>query len=215
MYRPRSGEPAIWRLIGAIDGTQLTWEPDVGGPATLNQGQIAEFYTATPFVVKSQDEDHPFLMFTYMSGSQWSMLQDNGGFGDVDFVISVPPGQYLSSYVFFADPTYPETNLVVVRKKAYDQFADVTLDCAGVLGGWQPVGEYEWTRIDLITGDFQGVGGCSTGRHEISSDAPFGLWVWGWGTPLTSIFTENVSYGYPGGMNVQHINEIVIPPVPR
>jgi hypothetical protein len=51
------------------------------------------------------------------------------------------------------------------------------------------------------------VGNCSTGRHEITSDAPFGLWVWGWGTPLTSeTFTQNVSYGYPGGMNVAPVN---------
>ncbi len=215
MYRPRSGEPAIWRLVGAVNGTQLTWEPNVGGPTTLNQGQIAEVITGTPFVVKSQDDEHPFMLFSYMAGSQWSQMQDKGGYGDVDFVISVPPQQYMQQYVFFADPTYPETNLVLVRSKLGDTFKDVNLDCAGIVGGWQAVGDYEWARVDLITGDFNPVGGCSTGRHEIKSEAPFGLWVWGWGTPLTSNFTSNVSYGYPGGMNVQHINEIVIPPTPK
>jgi len=216
MYRPRSGEPAIWRVIGAVDGTQLTYSNDVGGPATLQQGQIAEFITADPFVVTAQDDDHPFMLFTYMSGSQWSELNDKGGYGDVDFVISVPPDQYLNRYVFFADPTYPETNLVVVRRKdPSGNFRDVTLDCAGVLTGWQPVGDYEWTRIDLVTGDFQGVNGCNTGRHEVESEGRFGLWVWGWGTPETSSFTENVSYGYPGGMNVQPINDVVVPPIPK
>jgi hypothetical protein len=82
------------------------------------------------------------------------------------------------------------------------------------------VGEYEWTRVDLeranpSTGQFEGVGNCSTGRHEIKSKGRFGLWVWGWGTPDTSSFTENVSYGYPGGMNVQPINTVVIPPQPK
>ena len=216
MHRPRAGEPAIWRLIGAVDGTQLTWTPDVGGPTTINQGQVVEVTTGTPFVVTSQDDDHPFLMFTHMAGSQWNMLNNNGGYGDVDFVISVPPGQYMASYVFFTDPTYPETNLVLVRSPDGDgNFHDVNLDCAGVVGGWQPVGNYEWTRVDLSTGDFQGVNGCNNGRHEITSDGRFGLWVWGWGTPLTSNFTSNVSYGYPGGMNVQPINEVVIPPIPR
>ncbi len=216
MYRPRANEPAIWRLIGAVDDTQLTWTPDVAGPATIQQGEIVEVITGTPFVVTSQDTDHPFLMFAYMAGSQWSQLTDNGGYGDVDFVISVPPDQYMTNYVFFADPTYPETNLVVVRARAEDDtFRDVDLDCAGVLSGWQPVGDYEWTRVDLITGDFQGVGNCSTGRHEMTSEGRFGLWVWGWGTPNTGIFTANVSYGYPGGMNVQAINEVVLPPIPR
>ena len=160
------------------------------------------------------------MLFTYMSGSTWKPGME--GYGDADFVISVPPQQYMSSYVFFADPTYPETNLVIVRAK--DQkgmFHDVNLDCAGALKGWQAIGEYEWTRTDLITGNFQNVGNCSTGRHEIKTDGGrFGLWVWGWGTPLTGmppagVFTENVSYGYPGGMNVQPINQIVIPPTPK
>jgi hypothetical protein len=60
-----------------------------------------------------------------------------------------------------------------------------------------------------------GQNGCDNGRHQISSPSPFGLWVWGWGTPETSSFTANVSYGYPGGMNVQPINTVVIPPMPK
>jgi len=113
--------------------------------------------------------------------------------------------------VFFADPTYPETNLVVIRAPGSDSaYHDVTLDCAGPISGWQTVGNFQWTRVDLMTGNFMNVGSCSTGRHEIHSDAPFGLQVWGWGTPNTSTFTANVSYGYPGGMNVAPINTVVI-----
>lgn len=218
MHRPRMGEPALWRVIGAVDGTTLTWEPDVGGPATLQQGEVVEFLTSTPFVVKSQDQDHPFMTFSYMVGSQF--LPQLAGYGDADAVISVPTDQYMSNYVFFADPTYPETNLVVVRKKKEGQFYDVQLDCAGALTGWTAVGDYEWTRADLVTGNYQSVGNCSTGRHEMKSDAPFGLWIWGWGTPLTGTsgtpgYSAWVSYGYPGGMNVQPINTVVIPPEPK
>ncbi len=208
-YRARvPGETSYWyRLVGAVDGTALTYSTQVGGPATLSKGQSVTFQTGTPFVVESQDTDHPFMLFTYMSSS--NAVQD--GYGDPDFVVGVPPEQYLQSYVFFADPTYPETNLVVVRDVGTDnQFHEVVLDCAGPITGWQSVGNYEWARADLMTGNFQNVGACSTGRHEIHSDAPFGLTVWGWGTPNTSTFTENVSYGYPGGMNVAPINTVVI-----
>jgi hypothetical protein len=210
MYRPRSGEPAIWRIVGAVDGTQLTYSSNVGGPASVNLAQVAEFTTGTPFVVKSQDDQHPFMLFSYMSGSAWAQLGNQSGLGDADFVISVPPDQYMSNYVFFADPTYPETNLVLVRKKVNGVFADVSLDCQGPLGNWTAVGDYEWTRTDLVTGNFQNVGNCGAGRHAITSSQPFGLWVWGWGTPFTADFTENVSYGYPGGMNVQPINNVVV-----
>ena len=219
MYRPRiAAETATsWRLIGAVDGTQLTWSTDVGGPATLGKGQSVTFSTGTPFVVSSQDKLHPFMLFTYMSGSQ-ALEMDTYGYGDPDFVYDVPPAQYLGQYVFFADPTYPETNLVIVRAPdSAGAFHDVTLDCAGVLTGWQSVGTYQWTRADLITGNFTNVGNCSTGRHEIHSDAPFGLQVWGWGTPVTGgfnsmpgTFTANVSYGYPAGMNVAPINDVII-----
>jgi hypothetical protein len=217
MYRPRvPGDQGIWHMVGALDGTVLTWSSNVGGPATLNAGQTADFISDQPFVVQSQDDKHPFMLFTYMSGSTWPQLSNTSGYGDADFVISVPPQQYMSDYVFFTDPTYPETNLVIVRRQnAMMTFDDVKLDCAGTLTGWQPIGNYEWTRIDLISHDFQGQNGCTTGRHEIKSASPFGLWVWGWGTPETATFTQNVSYGYPGGMNVQPINQVIIPPTPK
>lgn len=211
MHRPRVDEPAIWRVVGAVDGTTLTWSGDVGGPAALDRGDKVEFTTGTPFVVRSQDEDHPFFLFTYMSGSGWQPNLD--GRGDSDYVISVPTDQYMPRYVFFTDPTYPETNLVLVRKKTEaDVFEDVTLDCAGVVAGWTAVGDYEWARVDLSTGDFMAVDGCANGRHEISSAGRFGMWIWGWGTPDTSVFTQNVSYGYPAGMNVQLINDVIITP---
>ena len=210
MYRPRvaSETSTFWRVVGAVDGTELTWSTDVAGPSTLSKGQSVMFETGTPFVVSSQDKDHPFMLFTYMTGSQYV----SDGYGDPDFVLSVPPEQYLKQYVFFTDPTYPETNLVLVRARAADQaFKDVTLDCHGTVPGWQPVGtDHEYARVDLVTGNFMPVGTCATGRHEISSSAPFGLWVWGWGTPLTTTFTKNVSYGYPGGMNVAPINNALI-----
>jgi hypothetical protein len=209
MYRPRSAnETATWyRLIGAVDGTQLVWSGSVGGPTTLNKGQSVTFETGTPFFVQSQDGDHPFMMFTYMSSS----MMFNEDYGDPDFVLDVSPAQFLSSYVFFTDPTYPETNLVIVRAPdSGGMFHEVVLDCSGPVTGWQSVGNYEWARADLMTGDFHGVGACSTGRHEIHSDAPFGLQVWGWGTPTTNPSTQNVSYGYPGGMNVAPINQVII-----
>lgn len=209
MYRPRvpAETKVFWRIIGAVDGTQLSWSAAVGGPQTINRGQAVQFETGTPFTVTSQDADHPFMLFQYMSSS--NHVAD--GHGDPDFVYSVPPAQFMKQYVFFTDPTYPETNLVITRARGSDaQFHDVTLDCLGPITGWQPVGpDLEFARVDLVTGNFTAVGACNTGRREISSDAPFGLQVWGWGTPNTSQFTANVSYGYPGGMNVKPINSVI------
>lgn len=203
-----------WRIIGAVDGTQLTFDPPItGAPASVNLGDVAEFATYEPFVVESQDEDHPFVLVTYMTGQETV----TPFYGDADFVRITPPDQYLRRYVFFTDPTYPNTNLVVVRRSGDGGFADVSLDCAGTLTGWTPLGStgaFEYTRLDLITGNFEPQNGCDNGRHEMTSEGPFGLWVWGWGTPEAP-GTISVSYGYPAGENVTPVNDVVVPPIPQ
>jgi hypothetical protein len=84
----------------------------------------------------------------------------------------------------------------------------VTLDCAGVLTGWQPIGNggvYEYTRVDLVVNGM-GQGTCNNGVHSASSTAPFGLTVWGWDTA--------VSYAYPAGMSTLPINSVLVPAIP-
>lgn len=216
-YRQRSSKPEnpLWRIVGVVDGTSLTYEPDVGGPVTVALGEVVELSTATPFTVKSQDAAHPFLLMTYMSG--WGAVDPD--YGDADAVRVSPSDQYLKRYVFFTDPTYPETNLVVIRKRGPSGFAEVSLDCAGNLTGFTPVGtagEYEWTRTDLVRHNFEPQGACDNGRHEMSSAEPFGLWVWGWGSSETpGVFTAAVSYGYPAGEGVVPINNVVVLPEPK
>ena len=118
MFRPRvTGDQAIWHLVGTIDGTSSPTRRASAGPRRSTRGRWSTSSPTTPFNVQSQDEKHPFMLFTYMTGAQWSMLSDTSGYGDPDFVLSVPPQQYLNDYVFFTDVTYPETNLVVVRAK--------------------------------------------------------------------------------------------------
>jgi hypothetical protein len=231
--RTNKTEYPPWRLIGAVDGTILTYDPpDVIGPTELASGQFLEFYTNKPFVVRSQDASHPFILLAYMTGAGAVAPTPIDGYGDPEVVRIVPPAQFLARYVFFTDPTYPETNLVVVRRKAETGFADVELDCMGKLTGFTPLGssgEYEFTRVDLVRHNFEAQGGCNNGRHEMKSDAPFGVWVWGWGTPETvpnppegtfpcmdslPNYTCFVSYGYPAGEGLALINDVVVP-VPK
>ena len=218
-------ESPPWRLVGAVDGTMLTYEPlpPMGAPLLLVEGQVAEFRSAGPFTVKSQDVNHPFYMSAHMTGCQEVSPSQSDCRGDPEFVNVIPPQQYLNSYVFFTDPTYPETNLVLVRNKTASGFKDVTLDCSGVIGGWQAAdkaGNYEYARIDLVRHNFASQTGCDNGRHEIHSDAPFGLTVWGWGsaesgTLGTGFSSQAVSYAYPAGASVQAINQVVVPPIAK
>jgi hypothetical protein len=201
-------ETPPWRILGAVDGTTLTYDPatPTGAPTTINSGQVVQFDAAGPFVVKSQDAKHPF----YVSGHMTDGTDPNtGSIGDPEFVNLVPPQQYLSDYVFMTDPTIGNTNLVLVRTKDMNGvFQDVKLDCSGTVTGWQPVGagKYQYARVDIaIMG--AGVGACNNGRHEITSMGSFGLTVWGW--------DQYVSYAYPSGASVQPINDVVVPPTPK
>lgn len=214
-------EAPPWRIVGAVDGTTLTYDPpQPGAPLAINKGQVVTFETAGPFVVSSQDNRHPFIFSSYMTG--FTKPRDTPGIpyaaaGDPEFVNVISPDQYLASYIFFTDPTYPDTNLVFVRKQARDgTFKDVTLDCAGVLKDWKPAGKgYEYTRVDLVRGNFEKQGTCDNGRHEAKSEEPFGLTVWGWGSSLTDPYVSTaVSYAYPAGASVQTINSVIVPPAP-
>lgn len=213
VYRQRTEsmkEDPPWRLIGAVDGTVLEFDPPLpGAPASLKLGDVIEFSSGgKPFRVKSQDPEHPFLLFAYMTGGAGFIEQS--GTGDPDFVRSVPSAQWLSKYVFFTDPTYPETNLVVTRRVGDPA---PVLDCAGALGEWQAIGAsgYEYATFDLVRRNFEPQGACDNGVHEMTSEKPFGLTVWGWGNTDTNPYTHYVSYGYPAGENLAPLNTVEIP----
>ncbi len=201
-------EEVPYRLVGAVGGTKLTYDPFTpnGAPETLEAGQVVSFTTSRILSVKSQDKDHPFYAAVYMTGSTRYGTQV---FGDPDFVNIVPSDQFLDRYVFFTDYSYPNTSVTLVRKKTSTGFKPVELGCAGEITGWQPLGargEYEYAFVQM-TRYFQlekfGESSCGYGRHEAKSEGPFSLTVWGIG--LTA------SYGYPGGMGLRPVNSVEVP----
>lgn len=208
-------ESVPYRIVGIVDGTTLTWDPapPANAPATLGPGQIAQFESTTSFTVRSQDPGHPFLFSQYMTGTNQStrpgcttqFMDLNCGLGDEEWVSLLSPKQFQNRYIFFTDPTYGTTNLVIIRAKGDGGFSDVTVECLGIVGGWMPVGNggiYEYAHVDLERGGVP-VGSCGTSRHLAESEGPFGIVVWG-----TDLYA---SYGYPAGSDISKINEVEIP----
>jgi hypothetical protein len=213
-------ESIPYRLVGVVDGTKLTYDPPgiAGAPATLSAGQFADFESTLAFRVTSQAASHPFYVGQLMpgcfvtSGSRPGCNPAISGpccLGNSNFVNVLPPEQFLEKYIFYADLSYATTNLVFTRVKTPSGFEDVTLDCAGVLTGWQPVGTgglYEVTNIDLVRATVPN-GKCNNGARMATSAGQFGIMVWGLDT-----FT---SYAYPAGGNAQPINSVVVPATPK
>ncbi len=205
-------ESVLYRIVGVVDGTMLTWDaaPPPGAPTTLDEGEVLEFQSTSLFSVQSQDEDHPFSLSQYMSGS----LQGPGctggascGIGDEEWVVVGPPQQFLDEYSFFVDPTYATTNLVVTRIAQDGAFQPVTIDCMGPIDGWQPVGtagDYEVAHVNLFLGGTGAVPACETSQQRASSEGNFGITVWG--------IDAFASYGYPAGGSLAPINEVEILP---
>ncbi len=216
-YAPRMGgedELMMYRIIAARDGTRLDYDPALpaGAPVTMSAGEHVSFPAGVgeAFVVRTQDADHPIYLAAYMPGhgAAGGIWTGSDGRGDPDFVNVVPAGQYMSSYSFYADPTFADTSLVLVRAKTNGEFKDVSLECAGTLTDWKPVGtrgDYEFTRVILSRnyrpGDsFDGGGTCQYGLQRTKSDGPFTATIWG--------TAYCVSYGYTGGMALRKLVEI-------
>ncbi len=223
-------DPPKWRILGAVNGTTLTYDPPVSGaPKTLKLGQLVEFDGPGALHIQSQDNMHPFYLAAHRPGGdcdaahqQIPPIQALGNeyaavgneatdfnVGGPETVNVVPPAQFLNSYIFFTDPTYGYTDLALVRKKATDgTYKDVTLDCLGKVGGWLPIGGsgYQYTHVDVQHARAP-VGKCDNGLHTIKSDAPMGITVWG--------YDSASSYAYPAGASVRPINNVVVPPVPN
>jgi len=208
-------EQVPYTIVGAVDGTQLTYEPSRprGAPDTLAMGEQASFITDELFVVKSQDSAHPFHVNVYMTSANFGGGRSGATTtGDPDFVNVPPVDQYLDRYVFLTDFTYPDTGLTIVRRKTAKGFLPVELACAGgEITGFAPLGssgEYEYAWVRLTSGFHPqkvGDGECGYGRHEAKSDGPFAVTVWGVG-PYSS-------YGFVGGTGLRPIHDAPPPTV--
>lgn len=224
-------ESIPYRILGVVDGTTLSYDPapPAGAPATLTAGQVVQFESMERFTVRSQDDDHPFALTQYMSGTLltggvrldcqdpvYSMptpmpfpfpipIMNINGCGDEEWVNVLPPRQFLKRYVFFTDPTYSTTALTVTRVKDDTGLHPVTIGCLGEVQGWQPVGaegKFEVAYVDLRRAGVA-VGTCTESRHVAESDGAFGITVWG--------LDWFASYAYPAGGNVGTINEVKVP----
>ena len=196
------------RLVGAVDGTVLTYDPAPprGAPTTLGAGEVVTLLTDELFVVKSQDADHPFYAAVLMTGALYNASTNSINDGDPDFVNLVPSEQFLDRYVFFTDHSFPETRLTIVRRKSPRGFMPVEIDCLGEVGGFRPLGstgEYEYAWVDLTTSFAPASGTCRAGRREAKSDGPFALTVWG--------LAYCASYGYAGGMGSRPLTKVEVP----
>jgi hypothetical protein len=206
-FNPRGGEDDLWRIVASVDGTLIRTQPPITNVdgRTLNRGEFIEFRTRAnqngntggDFLVAGTQ---PIMVAQFMAGSQYPTngrgtcnrgpFGDSGcaiprscdsgsGVGDPAMVLNVPTDQFREDYIVLTPAQYQRNFLTVVARFG----SRITVDgnpipaTNSVIAGWgihrMPVAE---------------------GVHIVRGDQPFGLYAYG--------YDCDVSYAYPGGLNL-------------
>ncbi len=182
--RPLRGEPNVIRILSSHDGNAITFDPPAThGGLTLNRGEFIEFEASASFRATGSDA---FLVAQFLVGQDYAGFGSSpaGAQGDPSMSLAIPTEQYRSSYVFLAPTSYASSFVTVTAPTD----VPVMLDGSAVTG-FASVGS---TGFSASSASIAG------GVHTITSSAPFGIVVYGFGT--------YTSYMYPGGLDLNLID---------
>jgi hypothetical protein len=212
-----NGSPVghLVRIVGNVDGTQLTYLPSAppGCPTTINAGQVVDCGTplgnactppgsstpnapcgagnivSTDFEVKSQDAAHSFAITTYTQGATLvdpATSQPNQQ-GDPDQSMAVAVAQFRNKYVFLAPTDYTTSYATIIAPAG----TTLSIDGANVMGTPATISGSGFAVLRVKLGSGQ------NGAHVLVASSPVGLEITGYGA--------YTSYTYPGGLDLKYI----------
>ena len=185
----RGLEKDYWRILASQDNTKVETIPEIEEIPTLDAGEWYEFGSREHFEIIS---DKPISVGQFLAGEHAPEPNIRGGLepgdastGDPAFILAVPTAQFRSDFVFLAPDKYAFDYVSVIAPVSAQVFFDDL-----PVEGWEPVGEsLMWQVARFPIGD---------GVHLLISDEPVGVLVYG--------YDEYVSYGYPGGLNLNVVD---------
>lgn len=188
----RAPAPFVMRISAILDGTEVTFDPPVHAPISVDAGKLIDVSLAAGnadnVLVKGTK---PFQIATYMVG-QSALPSPNGVIGDPSMSLAIPVEQFRESYLFTAPTTYDINYASVVAKMGTTVHIDGTRIEASefkVVGG----SEYGVAQV-LLSSD--------ASVHSLNASDEVGLTVYGYGW--------YTSYMYPGGAD---LDRITTPPI--
>ncbi len=210
---PGSREGTYWKFLARENNTSITVTTSIApsdvlppsgegvprcsefsaspadGEFTLNAGQSCEFGTRHPFRAQSS---RPIMIGAFMSGQNTVFDQVDWGdhAGDPSFFLLPPEEQYRTSYTFLTPATYFVSYITITMRTGFDivldgEVLDPTDFDHEILDG----GTHIMAHIEV-----------EPGPHQISSNIPFGLIVYG--------YDNYVSYAYTGGLDLTKLNPL-------
>ncbi len=186
----RGLENDYWRILALEDDTKIETVPPQTPIPNLNAGEWFEFGSREHFEIVS---DKPVLIGQFLASEHapnpnWrdNLEPGDAATGDPAFILAVPEEQYRNDFVFLAPDKYQFDFVSMIAPTD----AQVFFDDLPVPVEWEPVGDgAEWKVARFPIGD---------GVHFIRSDLPLSVIVYG--------YDQYVSYGYPGGLNLDVVD---------
>lgn len=187
---PRGMEADYVRILASSDNTLVETSPAIG-TCELKRGSWCEFEIFNDVEIVSTK---PIMVGQFLAAEQapepnlmGGMDEGDAGIGDPAFMLAVPVEQYRSSYVFLAPNKYAEDYVNIVIPKDSQAALDGTVIPEDM---FSPVGDGTFMAGRFVISD---------GFHAIETEQPSSITVYG--------YDRYVSYGYPGGLNLNSIIE--------
>jgi hypothetical protein len=187
---------SVYRISAGFDGTQLVYHPaaPAGAPSVLQAYQTAEFTADVPFAVWATDPLKTFSVTQFLLSNQEFGGLLNPYPGDPSMIVLPAVDQLQLKYIFLVPSGYSRNFVTIVRAAG----VAVTLDGGAVTAPFLALGShdgtnYQYTHVEL-----------PAGHHIIESAEPLAITVVG--------YSNDVSYGYPGGSGVAAISQAPEPP---
>ncbi|MCS6857520.1 MAG: IgGFc-binding protein [Sandaracinaceae bacterium] len=181
-------EPNLLRILGIRDNTRVMLQPSPQGDGTytLNRGEFVEVEIWRPTSIQAS---FSVLASRFFVGQGYAGLRSGGTAapGDPAMAILAPEEQWRKHYVFLIPPTYAQSFIDLVGPP----HGIISID-GRPLSTLQPI---EGTGRSTITLPL------AAGVHEIRSDYPVGLYVYGFGS-----YTSHLTLG---GLDLQPVVDLL------
>ncbi len=169
------------RVLSAVDNNNISFEPAVNAPVTLNAGQWMEIGPVKQdFRVLA---DNKIMVSQYMVGENFS--GESAGAGDPAQSVAIPTEQFRAAYTFLAPSSYTFNYVNVVAPSG----ATITIDGQPIApSSFSPIGG---TGYGVARHRVEG------GSHWMIGDKNFGIVAYGYGS--------YTSYMLPAGLNLETV----------
>jgi hypothetical protein len=181
-FSPRAnGDQQVFRILASEDQTVVTTTPPQPNAdnITLNRGEFVEFQSGGDFEASATK---PILVGQYMTGSR---NPGANSIGDPAFTLAAPIEQWRRDYIVLTPQAYNSGDFLNIIAPTG---SEVTID-GNIVEGWAPVAEGTFSVAKVPVED---------GTHTLVSEAQFTVVAYG--------YDSDVSYAYPGGLNLEAIN---------